>query len=146
MLTFRSLCTTLLNDELIKPQLLCRPLQHALLNAAFRDESEDIHLLRLTNTMCAVHGLQIGLRVPVTVVQDDNVCRGEVDTQPTGTRGEQEDELLAVGLVVLVDGYYPVIMGGATVDTTVLCAPSQSSVLCKASSVRLDVLYPRNRQ
>ena len=84
--------------------------------------------------------------VPVAVVQNDDVRGREIDTKTTRTSREQKNELVAVGLVVLVDGYYPVIMGGATVDTTVLCAPSQSSVLCKASSVRLDVLYPRNRQ
>ena len=77
--------------------------------------------------MRTVHGLQISLRVPITVVQDDDVGGGQVDTETTGTRGEQEDKLVAVGLVVLVDGSDTVIMSGSTVDAAVLCSRPQLS-------------------
>ena len=102
-------------------------LQHALFNTAFRDEAEDVDLLGLTDTMSTVHSLQIRLRVPITVVQDDDVGGGQVDTETTGTRGEQEDELVAVGLIVLVDGSDTVIMSGSTVDAAVLCSSRQLS-------------------
>ena len=120
-LTFRLLLPSLLDDKLVEPQLLRCPLQHALLNTTFRNEAEDVDLLGLTDTMSTVHGLQIRLRVPITIVQDDYVGGGQVDTETTSARGEQEDELVAVGLVVLVDGRDTVVVGCSTVDTAVLC-------------------------
>lgn len=60
------------------------------------------------------------MRVPVTVVEHDNVCSRQVDTETASTRREQEDELLAVRLVVLVDGNNTVLMSRATVDTAIL--------------------------
>ena len=121
LLTFRLLLPSLLDDKLVESQLLRCPLQHTLLHTALRNEAEDVDLLGLTDTMSTVHSLQIRLRVPITVVQDDDVGGGQIDTETTGTRREQEDELVAVGLVVLVDGCDTVVMGCSTVDTAVLC-------------------------
>ena len=67
LLTLRRLRPSLLNDQLIQPQLLRRPLEHALLDTAFGDEPEHVDLLRLTDTVSAIHGLKVGLRVPVGV-------------------------------------------------------------------------------
>ena len=50
------------------------------------------------------HGLQVHLGVPVRVVEDDHVGRGQVDTQASCPGAQHEDELAAVGLVVRVDG------------------------------------------
>lgn len=75
VLTLRSLRPTLLDNELVEPQLLRCAFQHALLHTALRDETEDIDLLRLSYTMRTVHRLQIGLRVPVAVIQNDDVGR-----------------------------------------------------------------------
>lgn len=57
--------------------------------------------------------------VPVTVVQDDDVRRCQVDTQTTSTSGEQEDELLASGLVVIVNSGDTIFVTRASVDATV---------------------------
>lgn len=50
------------------------------------------------------HGLQVDLRVPVWVVEDDHVSCGQVNTQPSGPGAQHEDELRAVLLIVRVDG------------------------------------------
>lgn len=47
--------------------------------------------------------LQVHLRVPVTVIQDDNVCSIQVDAQATSTGGQQENELLTALLIVGVN-------------------------------------------
>ena len=57
--TFGSLRPPLLDDQLIQTQLLGSTLQHTLLDTTLRNEAEDIDLLRLANTMCAVHRLQV---------------------------------------------------------------------------------------
>ena len=124
-LTLRSLRPALLDNELVQPKLLRRPLQHPLLDATLRDEPEHIHLLRLPNPVRAIHRLQVSLRVPVRVVQDDNVSSGEVDAEAPSTGRKQEDELLRVGLVVFVDRDDTVLVRSASVDPAVLYLPRQ---------------------
>ena len=146
LLTFRLLLPSLLDDKLVEPQLLRCSLQHALLDTTFRDEAEDVDLLGLADTMSTVHGLQIRLRVPITVVQDDDVGSGQVDAETTGARGEQEDELVAVGLVVLVDGDDTVVVRRASIDAAVFYTRSDVNVTHLAEGEEADVLYPRNKQ
>jgi len=57
--------------------------------------------------------------LPITIIQDDNICGGQVDTQPTCTRREQEYEFLAIRFVILVNGDDPVIMCRASIDTAI---------------------------
>ena len=71
--------------------------------------------------MRAVHSLQVSLRVPVRVVKHDDVSSGEVDAEATGTCRKQEDELLRVGLIVLVDRDDTVLVRGPSINTAVLC-------------------------
>ena len=53
-----------LNNQLVQMQLLCCALDHPLLHTVLRDEPEGVDLLRLSDSMGVVHGLQIGLWVP----------------------------------------------------------------------------------
>ena len=41
--------------------------------------------------------LKIHLRIPIRVVDDDNIGSGEVDTQTASAGGQHEEELFAVG-------------------------------------------------
>mmetsp|Transcript_22804 Transcript_22804/g.58024 ORF Transcript_22804/g.58024 Transcript_22804/m.58024 type:complete len:574 (+) Transcript_22804:400-2121(+) len=113
----------LLDDQRVQAQLLVRLLNHLLLNRVLNAEAEHLHLLLLADAMRAVHGLQIHLRVPVAVVQNDDVGGGQVDTQAAGARGQQEHKLLAAGRVVRVDGVLAVLAAGVAVDAAVLVAP-----------------------
>ena len=51
------------------------------------------------------HSLQVDLRIPVAVIENDNVCRGQVDSQTSSSGTEQKDELLAVWMVVGIDAF-----------------------------------------
>ena len=53
--------------------------------------------------------LQVHLRVPVGVEEDDDVGRVQVDAQAARARGQQEDELLAALRVEAVDLALPVL-------------------------------------
>lgn len=116
----RLLSATLLNNKLVKLELLCGTLKNALLDCVLRDEAEDVDLLGLTDTVRTIHGLQVCLRVPVAVKQDNNVGSDKVDTKTTSTGREQEDKLVAVRGVVVVNGRNTVVVGGITVDAAVL--------------------------
>ena len=50
------------------------------------------------------HGLQVNLRIPVRVIEDDHVSGCQVDTQTPRPGAQHEEELAAVGLVERVDG------------------------------------------
>ena len=96
--------------------------------------------------MSTVHRLQVGLRIPVAVVQDDDVCGREIDTKTTRTSRQQKDELVAVGLVVLIDGDDTVVMRRASVDAAVFYTKLGVNVTYRADGEEADVLYPRNKQ
>ena len=68
----------LLNDQLVQSQLLCRTHDYSLLYAVLHDELEDIDLLRLSDLMGVVHGLQIGLWVPKRQIRSVSELTGEV--------------------------------------------------------------------
>lgn len=70
--------------------------------------------------MSALH-LEIHLRVPVAVVQDDDVGGVQVDAQAAGARGQQENELLAALGVVVVDLRLTVLAGGVTCTEMITC-------------------------
>src|SRR5579862_429023 len=60
--------TTLLNDELIESEFLCGTFKDFFLDGVFSHESVDVDLFCLSDSMSSVHGLEICLGIPVTVV------------------------------------------------------------------------------
>ena len=68
--------------------------------------------------------LHVLVGVPVTVIDDDGVSRCEVDAQPTGPSGQQEDEDVWVG-VERPDGLLPVLPA----DTAIYAASLQTLTL-----------------
>jgi hypothetical protein len=101
--------------------------------------------------MRTVHSLEIGLRVPegerervsrnerkrgdygaarsaenkdhspIAIVQHDYIGSRKVNSQPTGPRREEENELFAPIFIVLVNRSDTVFVCGSSVDTAVLC-------------------------
>ena len=73
------------------------------------------------------HRLQVHLRVPVRVVEDDDVGRRQVDAEAAGARRQHEDELFAVRLVEGLDRRLAVLVRRlqAFTDCIKLPAPAQ---------------------
>jgi hypothetical protein len=69
--------------------------------------------------MGTVHGLKISLGIPIAVIEDNNVCGGQVDTEPPGSGRKQEDKLVAIRSVVLVNSGDTILMTSAPVDTAI---------------------------
>lgn len=61
---FGLLLSALLNDKLVETKLLRSAFEHTFLDTALCNEAEHIHLLRLSDSVRAVHGLQVGLGIP----------------------------------------------------------------------------------
>ena len=90
---------TSLNDFSIKVQLELGPFQNVLFNRINRDQAENAHFLGLTDTMGAVLSLQVLMRIPVAVENDDRVSRLQIETQTTGSGAEHEDEVRGIGFI-----------------------------------------------
>lgn len=54
--------------------------------------------------MSTIHGLKIALRVPVGVINDDDIRCGQVNSETASSRGEHENELLTAVPIELVNG------------------------------------------
>ena len=46
--------------------------------------------------------LQVHLRIPIGIKENDNISRSQVDAETTSTGGEHEDKLVAIGPVVII--------------------------------------------
>mmetsp|Transcript_44997 Transcript_44997/g.74558 ORF Transcript_44997/g.74558 Transcript_44997/m.74558 type:complete len:441 (-) Transcript_44997:289-1611(-) len=52
--------------------------------------------------MRTIHGLQIHLRVPIAIVDDDDIRRLQIDAETASTRRQQEHKQLALGRIKLI--------------------------------------------
>ncbi|KAA6424145.1 MAG: hypothetical protein FRX49_06104 [Trebouxia sp. A1-2] len=65
--------------------------------------------------------LHVLVRVPVTVIDNDGVSRGEVDAQATSPGGQQEDEDVGVGIEG-ADGFLTILPAHAAINAAGLVA------------------------
>ena len=121
--------TALLNDKLIQTKFLCSALKDLLLDGILSDKAEDHDLLRLTNTMCTIHGLKIRLWIPIAIKEHNNIGSCQIDAETTSTGCEQEEELLGAWLVVLIDCRNTVFVCRRPVDTAVLISSHDTVIL-----------------
>eukprot|EP00053_Salpingoeca_punica_P017129 m.163900 g.163900 ORF g.163900 m.163900 type:complete len:637 (-) comp17120_c0_seq4:1564-3474(-) len=119
----------LLNDEGVEAELHLSLFHNALFDCALGDETENADRLCLADAVGAILSLQISLRIPVAVVEDDDVGSGEVNAETACTGAEHEDELLAVGRIVLVDHALTVLVRRLAVEAAVLVAAPPAVVL-----------------
>jgi hypothetical protein len=113
-----------------------------------RAEAEHLHRLLLADAVRAVHRLQVHLRVPVAVVEDDDVGSREVDAQAARARREQEAKLLAAVRVERVDHVLAVLARRVAVDAAVLVRPAREAALtfrhiCKCAAAAANVSRPK---
>ena len=79
--------------------------------------------------MATVLGLQIGLWIPVRIVQDARIGRLEVNAQTTSTGRQDKTKLFTVGLVEALNGTLTVFVVGVTVNTAVVVPTHDHQVL-----------------
>ena len=75
--------TALLDDHRVEFQLESLSFDHLLLHGVDSDEAENLDDLGLTDSVRAVHGLEIDLGVPVRVIKDDCIGCHQVQTKAT---------------------------------------------------------------
>ena len=89
------------NGDVTEQSLLIGFLQNVLFHSALADQPVDVHVTRLTDAVTPVLCLRVHRRVPVAVVKDDGVGTGQVHTESTRARRQDEDEDLRVSIEAL---------------------------------------------
>mmetsp|Transcript_28915 Transcript_28915/g.83963 ORF Transcript_28915/g.83963 Transcript_28915/m.83963 type:complete len:731 (+) Transcript_28915:2411-4603(+) len=86
--------------------------------------------------MAPILGLQIGLRIPIRIVENAGIGRLEVDAKTTGAGGKDEGELGAVLDVEDVDGGLAIGVIGVAIDAAVLVAAHVHKILEDVQNAR----------
>eukprot|EP00960_Hanusia_phi_P069150 767012-Hanusia_phi.AAC.11 len=91
------------DHRLLQPLLLRGSLQHPPLIRLHRDQPVDLHLPRLPDPVAPCLRLQVVLRVPVAVEDDDCVGCRQVDPHPSRLGADEKYEAVTPLLVVAID-------------------------------------------
>lgn len=81
-----------LDSNVTQHSLLIGFFQNILFDRTLTDQSVDVHISRLTNTVTPVLGLSVHCRVPVTIIEYDCISAGEIDSKATTACGQDEAE------------------------------------------------------
>lgn len=73
--------TTSLNNLVINIKLVPSPLVHGLFDTLLRNEAKDENNLCLPNAMRTILGLQISMRIPITVKSTVNLAKFEIKSK-----------------------------------------------------------------
>jgi len=85
---------TALDEQFVEVHLEARLLQNRLLDRRVRDETKHNHLLLLADPVRPVLRLQVHLRIPVRVEENDRVRSLQIESQSSRARAEQENIVL----------------------------------------------------
>ena len=113
---------------MLEAELLVGRIEEVHLVRISRHQPVDAHELGLADAMAARLGLQIVLRVPVGIVDDDRVGGRQVDAHAARARAQQEEKGIRVRRAVAVDGSLPLVASHRPVQALVAEA-SQLDVL-----------------
>ena len=78
--------------------------------------------------MCTVHSLEIHLRIPITIIQHNDVCTHQVKTKTTSTSRNQEDVHGTVWLHELLNLLLTIFKTGVSIKTTICKLPEVAKV------------------
>jgi hypothetical protein len=96
------------------------------------------------NSPLPLSHLNVIVRIPVRVVDDHGVRRGQVDAEPAGPCGQQEHELLSAGRVEPVDGILAALARDRAVDALKPVAQEVHHVLEDVQllkNVKIQILF-----
>jgi hypothetical protein len=79
--------------------------------------------------MCPVHGLEIHLRVPITIIQDNSVGSHQVETQTTCSSRDEEDELVSIRRSEVINLQLSVIELGTSIKSAIFVLHESAVVL-----------------
>ena len=92
------------------------PLEHPLLNAPSQQQAVDVDGFSLSVSPNSGHGLQVGCRIPIDVVEDDTRGADEVQSNAACFGRQEEDSIRAERAVEFFDNGLPFDLRSAAVQ------------------------------
>lgn len=126
-----------MNNEMLKDALPLGTLQDVLFHRVPREKAEHFDVPRLPNAMGPRLGLEVILRVPVTVKNNHSIRRGQVDAKSTCPSGEEESKIVRAGSIVVVHSTLPQVVGHRPIES-LACKSSHAAVVLQ------DVQHPHH--
>ena len=75
----------LLDHDAVQTQFYPLSFHYFLLNSMLSDESVDVDLVFLANSMGSVHSLQIHLRIEIAIIDNNSISSRQIDAQSSGS-------------------------------------------------------------
>ncbi|KAF3907700.1 hypothetical protein AA313_de0207706 [Arthrobotrys entomopaga] len=82
----------LLYDNIVKHLFLIRLAQYIRLDRKFRNESVNVHIASLSDSVTSILTLLVHRGIPIQIVENDGIGTGQVETQPARTRRQDEHQ------------------------------------------------------
>ena len=100
-------CVHSLYDKVVQNHFPFCPFHYLLLHTALGHEAVHWHLFLLPYPVGSGLGLEIILRVPVGIKYYHSICGGQVHTQTTSSRREQETKILKsqVNMIIIIEPF-----------------------------------------
>lgn len=95
------------DDEMFKSLFLPTSVKDLLFTSPLDEQSEDSNGVLLTDSMSSSDSLHILERVEVLIEDDNDICRGESQTDSSCSSTENEDRVRRIGIVETVDVCVP---------------------------------------
>ena len=125
-----------LHDQVINLKLPGSTLDNFFFHRFFCDEPINNDFPFLADTVRPVDGLQVHLRIPIRIENDDDVGLMEVDANTAGPRREYEDLLLALGILEVINAEVALVRRRLPVDSTIPIASNPQHVVKNVHELR----------
>ena len=109
-----------LDDFLVHVQFVPGGGQNSLFDRPDRHQTQNAHFVRLPDTMGAILGLQILVRIPIGIENDDSVGRLEIEAQTAGASRQQEKEIIRRLVVETLQQVATIVRFGRSVQSEIL--------------------------
>ena len=142
-ITDKTLEFALLHHQLLQPAFPVRFLEERLLDGPLRRETIYDDRSRLADAVGAVLRLEVLLRIPVGVEEDDRVSGGEVDSLPARAGAKKEELAVFVGVEIFDLDAALVLLDGP-IDAAALPAVQQRDPVFEDVEGRFELREDKN--
>eukprot|EP00341_Mesodinium_pulex_P009578 CAMPEP_0116895494 /NCGR_PEP_ID=MMETSP0467-20121206/5006_1 /TAXON_ID=283647 /ORGANISM="Mesodinium pulex, Strain SPMC105" /LENGTH=388 /DNA_ID=CAMNT_0004566257 /DNA_START=772 /DNA_END=1938 /DNA_ORIENTATION=+ len=101
----------------VQTQLLAGSVEHFGFIGVVRNQPVDCDVILLPDSVCTSCGLQVVLRIPVGVEDDDSGCTGQVDAHTSSFSRQQKDLHPLIEVIEVFNAFVPLGHSDATVQS-----------------------------
>lgn len=112
--------SSFLDNKRVKFKLHGLFFNHLFFHGVRSNQTEDLNNLLLSNTMSAIHCLEINLGIPITVIENNYIGSHEVKTESTSSGRYEEYKFLGVFFCKFFNIAFSLIKISVSVESTIV--------------------------